>query len=147
MRHKKQGKKLNRNSGKRRALFKNLIEALIIHEQIKTTEAKAKAIKRLVAKLITKAKEGSLHARRQILAFLPNKIAANKLVDDIAIRFNKRAGGFTRFVRLGKRRGDDAMMVKIELVEKRKKEIKESKAVRDKKSDGRKATLRTQKKN
>ncbi|HUV46654.1 MAG TPA: 50S ribosomal protein L17, partial [Candidatus Bathyarchaeia archaeon] len=81
MRHKKQGKKLNRNSGKRRALFKNLIEALIIHEQIKTTEAKAKAIKRLVAKLITKAKEGSLHARRQILAFLPNKIAANKLVD------------------------------------------------------------------
>jgi len=145
MRHKKQGKKLNRNSGKRRALFKNLIEALIIHEQIKTTEAKAKAIKRLVAKLITKAKEGSLHARRQILAFLPNKIAANKLVDDIAIRFNKRAGGFTRFVRLGKRRGDDAMMVKIELVEKRKKEIKESKAVRDKKSDGRKATQRTQK--
>ncbi|HUV46838.1 MAG TPA: 50S ribosomal protein L17, partial [Candidatus Bathyarchaeia archaeon] len=110
-----------------------------------TTEAKAKAIKRLVAKLITKAKEGSLHARRQILAFLPNKIAANKLVDDIAIRFNKRAGGFTRFVRLGKRRGDDAMMVKIELVEKRKKEIKESKAVRDKKSDGRKATQRTQK--
>jgi len=115
-------------------LFKNLIEALIIHEQIETTETKAKAITRLVAKLITKAKEGSLHARRQIMAFLPNKTATNKLMDEIAIRFNKKASGFTRFVRLGKRRGDDAMMVKIELVEKAK-EIQKNKQSKEKKNN------------
>jgi len=118
MRHKKAGKRLNRNTSQRKALFKNLIQALIIHEEIKTTEAKAKSIKRLVDKLITKAKKGSLHARRQILAFLPDKKAANKLVDEIGVRFKKRTSGFTRLIRLGKRRGDDAMMVKIEFVEK-----------------------------
>jgi len=120
MRHKKSGRKLNRNTSQRKALFKNLIQALIIHEQIKTTEAKAKAIKKLMDKLITKAKKGSLHCRRQILAFLPSKKAANKLVDEIASRFIKRTSGFTRFIRLGKRRGDDAMMVRMELTEKRR---------------------------
>lgn len=119
MRHKKAGKRLNRNTSQRKALFRSLIQALIIHEEIKTTEAKAKAIKRLIDKLITKAKKGTLHARRQILAFLPDKKAANKLVDEIGVRFKKRTSGFTRFIRLGKRRGDDAMMVKIEFVEKK----------------------------
>jgi large subunit ribosomal protein L17 len=126
MRHRQSGKKFNRNTSQRKALFKNLIQSLIIHEEIKTTEAKAKAIKRLVAKLITKAKAGTLHARRQILAFLPDKKAANKLFDETALRFKKRTSGFTRLVRLGKRRGDDAMMVKLELTEK-KKEVKGSK--------------------
>lgn len=119
MRHKKAGKKLNRNTSQRKALFKNLIQALIVHEEIKTTETKAKAIKRLIDKLITQAKKGSLHTRRQILAFLPDKKVANKLVDEITPRFSKRISGFTRFIRLGKRRGDNAMMVKMELVEKR----------------------------
>ena len=118
MRHKKAGKKLNRNTSQRKALFKNLIQALIVHEEIKITEAKAKAIKRLIDKLITKAKKRTLHSRRQILAFLPDKKVANKLVDEITPRFSKRISGFTRFVRLGKRRGDDAMMVKMEFVEK-----------------------------
>ena len=121
MRHKKAGKKLNRNTSQRKALFKNLIQALIVHEEIKITEAKAKVIKRLIDKLITKAKKGTLHSRRQILAFLPDKKAANKLVDEITPRFSKRISGFTRFIRLGKRRGDDAMIVKMELVEKKKK--------------------------
>ena len=133
MRHKKAGRKLNRNTSQRKALFRNLIQALIIHEEIKTTKAKAKAIKRLIDKLVTKAKKGTLHARRQILAFLPDKKAANKLVDEIGVRFKKRTSGFTRFVRLGKRRGDDAMMVKIEFVEKKKKEIKGSKKEKPKK--------------
>jgi large subunit ribosomal protein L17 len=120
MRHRKKGKKLNRNTAQRKALFKNLIQALIIHEEIKITKAKAKAIKGLVGKLITKAKKGSLHARRQLLAFLQNKKVVGKLMDEIAPRFAKRKGGFTRLINLGNRRGDDAPMVKLEFVEKKK---------------------------
>ena len=115
------GKKLNRNTHQRRALFKSLIQALILHEELQTTESKAKAVRRLVDKLITKAKAGTLHARRQIMAFLPDKKAANKLVDEIAPRFKKRASGFTKLIRLGKRKGDNAMVVKMELVEKKPK--------------------------
>jgi len=133
MKHKKAGKKLNRNTSQRKALFRNLIQNLIIHKEIKTTESKAKAIRRLTDKLITKSKVGSLHVRRQILAFLPDKKAANKLVDEIAVRFKKRTSGFTRFVRLGKRRGDDAMMVKMEFVEKAKKVEKTKKVKKSKK--------------
>ena len=129
MRHRKAGKKLGRNTNQRKALFRGLIQSLIIHEEIKTTVAKAKAVKGLVDKLITKAKKGTLHARRQVLAFLPDKKAANKLVDEIAPRFKKRTSGFTRFVRIGKRRGDDAMIVKMEFTEKPapKAEVKKSK--------------------
>jgi len=121
MRHRKKGKKLNRNSGQRKALFKNLIESLILKEEIKTTESKAKAIRGLVDKLVNKAKKGTLHNRRQIMAFLPNKEAVNKLIDQIAPRFKQRIGGFTRFMRIGRRRGDNAMMVKIGFVKKEKR--------------------------
>lgn len=120
MRHQRSGKKLNRNTKQRKALFKSLIQSLIIHEEIKTTESKAKAIKGLIDKLIAKAKKGTLHVRRQILAFLPDKIAANKLVDEIAPRFKTRTSGFTKFQRLGLRKGDKAMIVKMELIEKAK---------------------------
>lgn len=122
MKHRKKGKKLGRNTSQRKALFRSLIQSLILHEEIKTTESKAKAVRRLFDKLTTKAKTGSLHVRRQIMAFLPNKTAANKLVDDIAPRFKKRLSGFTRLIRIGKRRGDSAMMVKMELAEKKKVE-------------------------
>jgi len=118
MRHKKNKKTLGRNTKQRKALFKSLIQSLIIHEQVKTTEAKAKAIRRIVEKLVKKAKKGSLHVRRQILAFLPKKEAAHKLVDEIAPRFSKISGGFVRIMRLGKRRGDNAMMVKMEFIKK-----------------------------
>lgn len=121
MRHKIKGKTFNRNTNQRKALFRSLIQNLIIHEEIKTTQSKAKVIKRLVDKLITKAKAGTLQVRRQLMAFLPNKKAVNKLVDDIAPRVKQKTSGFTRFMRLGKRRGDDAMMVKMELVEKKPK--------------------------
>ena len=87
MRHKKNKKILGRNTKQRKALFKGLIQSLILHEEIKTTETKAKTIKRLVEKLINKGKTSSLHVRRQILAFLPQKKAAHKLIDEIAPRF------------------------------------------------------------
>jgi len=116
MRHRRASKKLNRDTKHRKALFKNLIQALIIHEKIKTTEAKAKVIKPLIDRLIAKAKQGSLHIRRQVLAFLPTKKAAQKLVDEIAPRFREQVGGFTKLVRLGSRRGDNAMQVELSLV-------------------------------
>jgi large subunit ribosomal protein L17 len=119
MRHKVKGKKLSRDSSQRKALFKSLINALVIHGEIKTTESKAKAIRGLVDKLITKGKRGTFQARRLIGAFLQNKIAVNKIVDELAPISKGQSGGFTKIVRLGRRRGDDAMMVKLELVEKR----------------------------
>lgn len=121
MRHRKFGKKLGRNKRQRKALFKNLIQALIINEEIKTTESKAKAIRKLVDKLVSKAKKDTLHITRQILAFLPDKKAAFKLIKELAPRF-KRSSGFTRFTRLGKRAGDNAMMVKLEFVDKKPKD-------------------------
>jgi len=118
MRHQIKGKKLSRDSSQRKALFKNLINALVIHGEIKTTESKAKAIRGLVDKLITKGKRGTFQARRLVGAFLQNKKAVNKIVDELSPTFKNRPGGFTKIVRLGPRRGDDAMMVKLELVEK-----------------------------
>ncbi len=128
MRHQVKGKKLSRDSSQRKALFKNLINALVIHGEIKTTESKAKAIRGLVDKLITKGKRGTFQARRLIGAFLQNKMAVNKIVDELSPIFKNRPGGFTKIVRLGPRRGDDAMMVKLELMEKPKpKEEKKNK--------------------
>lgn len=121
MKHRVSGKKLSRNIKQRKALFKNLINALVLHGQVKTTEAKAKAVRGLVDKLITKAKTQSLHSRRLIAAFLQNKKAVNKIVDELAPLFKKRPGGFTRIIRLGKRKGDDAMVVNLELVDKPQK--------------------------
>lgn len=137
MRHKVAGKKLSRDSAQRKALFKGLINALVIHSQIKTTESKAKAIRGLVDKLITKGKRGTLHARRLIGAFLQNKKAVNKIVDELGPLFKKRTSGFTKITRLGQRRGDNAMMVKLELVEKPKKkeEPKSKKEKPDKKKE------------
>jgi large subunit ribosomal protein L17 len=127
MRHRVFGKKLSRSSKHRKALFKNLISALIIHGQIKTTEPKVKAIKGLVDKLIGRAKEGSLHSRRMIAAFLQDKKAVNKLTSELAPLFKSRTSGFTRVLRLGKRKGDNAMMVRIELVDKPEAVAKEAK--------------------
>lgn len=118
MRHRVAGKKLARSRSHRKALFKNLLSALIMRGEIKTTESKAKATRRIFDRLVTKGKSGTLHARQVVAAFLNNKQAVNKLVDEIAPRFKDRPGGFTRIIRLGQRRGDDAMMVKLELVEK-----------------------------
>ena len=117
MRHRVFGKKLSRTKSQRKALFKSLIVSLILRERIKTTEAKAKAVRGLVEKIITKAKNNGLHAQRQIASVVHDKKALNKLITEIAPRFKNRSGGFTRILKLGKRRGDQAMIVELSLVE------------------------------
>jgi large subunit ribosomal protein L17 len=146
MRHRKKGKKLNRDVKHRKALFKNLINALVIHEEIKTTEAKAKAVKNLADKLISRGKKGTLHSRRTIAAFLQNKKSVNKIVDNLGPRFKDRISGFTRIMRLGRRRGDNAMMVKIELVEKAKTEAKAKSKSKTKEKGQKDQTKKTEKK-
>lgn len=111
------GRQFKRDSKERKALFKSLLSSLVMHEGIRTTEAKAKAIKGEIDKLITKAKtRGEQGARYMGEHLFPEAI--EKLIQDVAPRFAKRPGGYTRILRLGKRQKDDALMVRIELVEK-----------------------------
>jgi len=117
MRHRVFGRKLGRDVKSRKALFKNLINALIEHQEIKTTEAKAKAIKGLVDKFVSRAKKKDLHSRRLVFSFLQNQKMVNKLFEEIAPRFRHRSSGFTRIIKLGRRKGDAAMVVKMEFVE------------------------------
>jgi large subunit ribosomal protein L17 len=117
MRHQKTKKKLSRDSAHRKALLMNLSKEIIEHERIKTTEAKAKAVKPEIEKLITLAKRGDLHARRQALSTLSqDKFAAYKLFEEVAPRYADRPGGYTRILKLGPRRSDSTEMVFIELV-------------------------------
>ena len=117
MRHAKAGRKLGRDSAHRKALYSNLTGALIEHGRIETTEAKAKAVKPEVEKLITLAKRGDLHARRQALSELgQDKFTVYKLFEEIAPRYSERAGGYTRILKLGPRRSDSTEMVLLELV-------------------------------
>lgn len=125
MRHRVKGRRLGRDKNHRKALFKSLVTSLVLHEEIKTTEAKAKAVKGLVDKLISRAKAGTLHSRRLLASFLPSQEAVAKLMDTLGPRFRDRASGFTRITRLGKRKGDQAPIVKMELMEKAEEKIKE----------------------
>lgn len=117
--------KLGRNTSARKALFRDLVTDLFIYERIETTEAKAKEVRSIAEKMITLAKRGDLHARRQVAAFVrkeqaneeTKQDAIQKLFDDIAPRFAERQGGYTRILKLGPRRGDGAPMVYLELVE------------------------------
>ncbi len=117
MRHRKAGKKLNRSGGHRRALYRNLLKDLFRYKRIKTTEAKAKAIQGNAEKLITLAKEGSLHSRRLALSYLPDSVAVKSLFAEIGPLHKDRSGGYTRILKLGSRKGDNAPMVLLELVE------------------------------
>ena len=117
MRHRHSGRKLNRTSSHRRALFANMAAALIKHEQITTTLPKAKDLRRVVDRLITLGKKGSLHARRQALAFLRDEAMTRKLFDSLADRYKTRPGGYTRVLKAGFRYGDAAPMAMIELVD------------------------------
>ena len=112
------GRKLKRDINERKALFKGLMSSLVLHEKIETTESKAKAIKGEVDKLVTNAKKESILARK-LLSDKLSPVALEKMIKDIAPRFNKRQGGYTKMVRLGKRFGDDATMVLLEWVEQR----------------------------
>ena len=117
MRHQKQRHKLSRDSAHRKALMRNLSRELIEHERIRTTQAKAKAVKPQVEKLITLGKRGDLHARRQALSALGNdKFLVHKLFEEVAPRYSERPGGYTRIVKLGPRRSDSTEMVFLELV-------------------------------
>ena len=117
MRHKKKRNKLSRDAAHREALLSNLSKQLIEHERIQTSQAKAKAVKPEVEKLITLAKRGDLHARRQALSALgQNKFVVHKLFEEIGPRYSERNGGYTRILRLGPRRSDSTEMVYIELV-------------------------------
>lgn len=117
MRHGMSGRKLNRTSSHRKALFSNLAAALITHEQIKTTLPKAKDLRPVVEKLITLGKRGDLHARRQAAAMLRDDAVVRKLFSVIADRYKDRQGGYTRVLKAGFRYGDAAPMAMIELVE------------------------------
>jgi large subunit ribosomal protein L17 len=117
MRHQKTRNKLSRDSAHRKALLMNLTKEVLEHERIKTTEAKAKAVKPEIEKLITLAKRGDLHARRQALSALSqDKFAVHRLFADVAPRYAQRPGGYTRILKLGPRRSDATEMVFLELV-------------------------------
>lgn len=117
MRHRNSGRKLNRTASHRRALFGNMAGALIKHEQIITTLPKAKELRRVVDRLITLAKRGDLHARRQAAARLYDEAMVRKLFDVLGPRYAERNGGYTRVLKAGFRYGDSAPMAVIELVE------------------------------
>ena len=117
MRHQKKTVKLGRTADHRRALLANQVCALIEHQRIKTTLAKAKAVRPLAERMVTLGKNGSIHARRRALAVLRQKDIVKKLFDDIAQRSAERNGGYTRIVKLGARKSDSARMAFIEWVD------------------------------
>ncbi|MBE89038.1 MAG: 50S ribosomal protein L17 [Rhodospirillaceae bacterium] len=117
MRHRMSGRKLNRKSQHRRAMFSNMAAALIKHEQITTTLPKAKELKPIVDKLITLGKKGSLHDRRRAFAMLRDDSTTAKLFETLGPRYEERSGGYTRVLKAGFRYGDSAPMAVIELVD------------------------------
>jgi len=129
VRHRVYGKHLGRNSNQRNALFKGLVRSLILHESITTTEAKAKAVKGLVDKIVVKGKANNNQAKSFIQGFLPDAVASKKLLEEIAPRFSTRTSGFTSLVKLGRRLGDGAMIVKMSFMEGEEK-IKTSASVK-----------------
>ncbi len=116
MRHRVDGRKLDRPSQQRMLMFRSLVTDLLRHEKITTTEAKGKEAKALAEKMITLGKRGTLHSRRQALAFITDEAVVSKVFSDIAPRYAQRNGGYTRLLKIGPRLGDSTMMVKIELV-------------------------------
>ncbi len=115
MRHRKSGVKLNRTSSHRTAMFRNMVTSLFKYGRIKTTDPKAKELRRWADQLITLAKRGDLHARRQAMAIIQEKAVVHKLFNDAPIRFASTAGGYTRIVKIGLRKGDAATLAMIEL--------------------------------
>ncbi len=143
MRHLKSGRKLSRTSSHRKALFRNLANALLYHESIKTTGPKALELRKVAERLISLAKTNSAHAIRLAFAYLRNKEVVEKLFTDIGTRYTEVNGGYTRVLKLGRRKGDNAPMALIELTEKKaqeeqekeqKKEQKEKKAKKEAKA-------------
>lgn len=116
MRHGVSGRKLNRTTSHRLAMFRNMVTSLLDHERIYTTVPKAKEMRRWAEWMITLGKRGDLHARRQALSVVREKSVVHKVFEDLAVRFQNRAGGYTRIVKVGFRRGDASPMCLLELV-------------------------------
>jgi len=138
MRHLNKGRKLNRTSSHRLAMFRNMVTSLFRHERIMTTDAKAKELRRYADKLITLGKRGDLHARRQAFQLVRDEEVLRKLFSDLGERFRGRPGGFTRIIKIGMRQGDAAPMSVIELVDMAIKPVEEKSTA--------KATKRAEKK-
>lgn len=117
MRHRVAGRKLSRPTDHRILMYRNLVTDLLRYEKIVTTEAKAKEVQGMAERMITIGKDGSLHARRQVLAFVTDKNVVAKLFDELAPRYAQRPGGYTRIIKLEPRLGDGAPMAQLELVE------------------------------
>ncbi len=116
MRHRKAGRKLGRTSAHRKAMLRNMVTSLLEHERIVTTVPKAKEARRVADKMITLAKRGDLHARRQAYAYIRSKDVVAKLFEEIQTQYADRQGGYTRIIRTGTRHGDAAHMAILELV-------------------------------
>lgn len=116
MRHGKSGRKLGRTSSHRQAMFRNMVTSLFEHERIVTTTEKAKETQPIAEKMITLAKRGDLHARRQALGYIQSQDVVAKLFDEISAQFSNRKGGYTRIIKTGTRQGDAASMSILELV-------------------------------
>ena len=127
MRHRKAGLKLNRTSSHRNAMFRNMVTSLFKHERIRTTDTKAKGLRHWADHLITLAKRGDLHARRQALSIVREKKVVYKLFDEAVERFGSISGGYTRIIKMGRRTGDAAPVSMIELVGTEKSEKKKTK--------------------
>ncbi|MBI4036969.1 50S ribosomal protein L17 [Candidatus Daviesbacteria bacterium] len=129
MRHKVYGKHLGRDKNQRTALLRGLVRSLLLHESITTTKAKAAAIKGLMDRLIVKSKEKTNASLNVVHSTLPNVEISKKLIEEIAPRYQKRTSGFTRTVKVGRRLGDGALMVKMSLIEADQVEPKKEKTV------------------
>lgn len=116
MRHRARGRQLSRTASHRKALLANLATSLLEHERIVTTEAKAKELRPYVERLITLARRGDLHARRQVERKIKSRVASGKLFRELGPRFSSRPGGYTRIIKLGSRPGDGAELARIELL-------------------------------
>ncbi len=146
MRHRVGQRKLGKPTSHRLAMLRNMATSLFIHERIRTTDAKAKELRRIAEKMITLGKRGDLHARRQAAAVLRERRATSKIFTELADRYRNTAGGYTRIVKLGPRHGDGAMVSLIELVQpgskpagKRKKTTRKAQARKPAASGGSKA--------
>lgn len=116
MRHRKAGKELGRNPSHRRAMLRNMVTSLLKYEQIETTDVKAKALRPVAEKMITLAKRGDLHARRQALAYIQDKETTHRLFGDLKDRYLERQGGYVRIIKKGVRKGDGAAISIIQLL-------------------------------
>ena len=148
MRHRKAGLKLSRTSSHRDAMFRNMVTSLFKHQRIRTTDVKAKELRRWADNLITLAKQGDLHARRQALSIVREKEVVHKLFAEAAEHYGDRSGGYTRVIKLGRRPGDAAPISLIELIlsvddkKKKVKKKKKAKAKIDKKSVDKKKDIK-----